>query len=122
MVVATENEGFQILLEALRFLRVLYVQAQMIGIVVVAAKNSGWQRTKRLMNDRFHSVSRYDCPLRRPLDIFGGNNFNRHYNQPAPRLSLLLVLPARSVDLTISLAVRNLHMTNRTCSTSTRLW
>src|SRR5208282_120781 len=110
MVAATENEGLQILLEALRFLRVFYVQAQMIGIVVVATKNSGWQRTKRLMNDRLHSMSRYDCPLRRPLDKLGGNNLLRHYNQPAPRLSLLLVPPARSVDLTISFAVRNLHM------------
>src|SRR5208282_3331639 len=110
MVAATENEGLQILFEALRVLRVLYVQAQMIGIVVVATIHSGWHRAIRLMNDRLYSVSRYDCPLRRPLDKLGGNNLLRYYNQPAPRLGLLLVPPASSVDLAISIAVRNLHV------------
>lgn len=110
MVAATKDEVLQILLEAFRLFGVFYIEPQMIGIVIVTTMNTGRQRTIRLMNDRLYSVSGYDCPLRRPLDKLGGNNLLRHYNQPARRLRLLLVRPASSVDLTISVAVRNLHM------------
>src|SRR5215831_2315383 len=110
MIATIENKVLQIHLETFGCLCVIYIQPQMFVIVVVATKNRGWQRTIRLMNDRLYSVPGYDRPLRRPLDKLGGNNLLRHHNQPAPRLSLLLVSPASSADLTISFTVRNLHM------------
>src|SRR5215469_16808197 len=113
MIAATQNKLVQIFLNALGIFRVFHVQAQMIGIVVVAAKNRSWHRTIGLMNDRLDTVCGYDGPLRRPLDELGGNNLLRHYNHAAPRLSLLIVTPAGSVNLTISFGVRNLHMNER---------
>ena len=63
MIAAAENEGLQILPEALWILGMFHVELHVIRIVVIAAEDGRRRRAKRLMNDGLHAVSRYDSPL-----------------------------------------------------------
>jgi len=110
MISAIENELIQVVFEAVRFSRMIDIRTQMFRVVVVASEDSSRYRAEWLVNDSFHSVSRYDGEFRRAPDVIRRNNFLSYHDHSPASLGLLLVFPLRPADLAISFLIRNLHV------------
>src|SRR5258705_8580728 len=113
MILGRENVVLNVLADAFGALGMIDVELQMGRVVIVAAKDGGRMRAKRLVDNRFDAVGWNNGAFRFSLNRFGRHDLFSDYDQPTRGLGLLFVFPTRSIDAAIALGVGRLHMYER---------